>query len=184
MNSVESVELELTYLARSLPEALIPSEGSLLRDVYFPVNSAAHPHVRLRQKGSNYFITKKTMLESGDASQHLEQTISLSQEEFTDLVRGSDRSVDKIRFNVLIGRHAADVDVFTHGLEGLVLIDFEFDSVEEMNSFIPPDCCLVDVTQEDFIAGGLLAGKSYIDISDDLKRLNYVPISVSQLVDS
>ena len=32
---------------------------------------------------------------------------------------------------------------------------------------------LADVTQEEFIAGGMLAGKTYNNISSELKRFNY-----------
>jgi len=32
------------------------------------------------------------------------------------------------------------------------------------------------VTQEEFIAGGLLAGKTYNDIAPELERFNYQPI--------
>lgn len=40
-------------------------------------------------------------------------------------------------------------------------------------TFLAPDIALADVTQEDFIAGGLLAGKTYNDISAELGRFNY-----------
>ena len=67
----------------------------------------------------------------------------------------------------------AELDVFTGKLAGLVLIDFEFDSLDAKASFTPPDFILADVTQEDFIAGGLLAGKSYEDIAPELARFSY-----------
>jgi CYTH domain-containing protein len=86
--------------------------------------------------------------------------------------------VQKNRYKVTISGRPAEVDVFTGELNGLVVIDFEFDSPEEKAKFQPPTCCLADVTQEDFIAGGLLAGKSYQDIATDLERYNYKPLSV------
>ena len=36
-----------------------------------------------------------------------------------------------------------------------------------------PDFCLADVTEEIFIAGGMLGGKKYKDIEIDLKKFNY-----------
>ena len=36
-----------------------------------------------------------------------------------------------------------------------------------------PSMALADVTQEDFIAGGLLAGKKYSDIAPELDRFEY-----------
>ena len=38
---------------------------------------------------------------------------------------------------------------------------------EEKANFSPPDCCLADVTQEQFIAGGQLAGSTYAKIKSD-----------------
>ena len=70
----------------------------------------------------------------------------------------------------------AEIDVFADELEGLVLIDFEFDTVEEKSTFKMPSIALADVTQEDFVAGGLLAGKTYNDIALELKRFNYKQI--------
>lgn len=70
----------------------------------------------------------------------------------------------------------AEIDVFVDELKGLVLMDFEFNTVEEKSAFKMPGVALVDVTQEDFIAGGLLAGKTYNDIVLELKRFNYKQI--------
>lgn len=70
----------------------------------------------------------------------------------------------------------AEIDVFVDKLKGLVLIDFEFDTADEKATFNTPKVALADVTQEDFIAGGLLAGKAYDDIVSELERFNYKKI--------
>ena len=36
-----------------------------------------------------------------------------------------------------------------------------------------PDFCLAEVTQEEFIAGGMLCGKSFEDIKDKLEKFGY-----------
>lgn len=41
-----------------------------------------------------------------------------------------------------------------------------------------PEFCLADVTQDAFIAGGMLAGKSFKDIEKDLGKFNYQKITV------
>ena len=56
---------------------------------------------------------------------------------------------------------------------GLVLVDFEFTNEEEKQAFIMPDFCLADVTTEEFIAGGMLCGKSYGDIEKSLFGFGY-----------
>jgi hypothetical protein len=40
-----------------------------------------------------------------------------------------------------------------------------------------PDFCLVDVTNEDVVAGGKLAGKTYKTIAAKLKKLGYTKIT-------
>jgi len=70
----------------------------------------------------------------------------------------------------------AEVDIFEGTLQGLVMIDFEFDSEENKHAFVIPDFCLADVTQEEWVAGGMLAGKSYEDIEKKLKRFGYQKI--------
>ena len=54
-----------------------------------------------------------------------------------------------------------------------MLVDVEFSSNKEKSDFIMPDFCLADVTQEDFLAGGFLAGKKYSDIQFFLDKYNY-----------
>ena len=68
------------------------------------------------------------------------------------------------------------MDVFQDQLKGLVLIDFEFKTISEKSSFKTPSIALADVTQENFTAGGVLAGKSYQDIEPELARFNYQKI--------
>ncbi|OGD09677.1 hypothetical protein A2397_03245 [Candidatus Amesbacteria bacterium RIFOXYB1_FULL_44_23] len=172
---MEELELEKTYLARYLPEGLLKSENKELLDIYIP-KSAIHPRLRIRQKGSKYEITKKTPLVAGDASQHTEQTILLEQAEFKALAQTTGKKIHKTRYFYKIDKHSAEIDVFSDDLEGLVLVDFEFSTVEEMNRFKIPDFCLADVTQEEFIAGGMLCGKKYSDIEEQLSRFGYKKI--------
>ena len=55
----------------------------------------------------------------------------------------------------------------------MLLADVEFDSNESKARFIPPSWFLADVTQEKFIAGGVLCGKSYADIESQLAPFGY-----------
>ena len=172
---MEELELEKTYLARHLPEGLSGCEYKELLDIYVP-ESVEHPRLRIRQKGSKYEITKKTPLVKGDASQHTEQTISLEEAEFKALAQVKSKKVYKSRYFYKYNGFTAEIDVFRDGLEGLVLVDFEFSTVEEMKEFKIPDFCLADVTQEEFLAGGMLCGKNYSDIEDKLSRFGYKKI--------
>ena len=177
-NQVESVEQELTYLAASVPTEIYGVFPTRLKDVYIPDTDGIHPRLRLRRKGEEYEITKKIPLTEGDASAHIEMTIPLTKDEFISLEKTSNKTVEKDRYKVVIDGFEAEVDVFVGDLEGLIVIDFEFNSDEAKNAFAPTQVCLADVTQEMFIAGGKLAGKKYADIIPELQRFNYKALTV------
>lgn len=41
-----------------------------------------------------------------------------------------------------------------------------------------PDFCLAEVTEEDFIAGGVICGKTYADVAPELARFGYEKLAV------
>ncbi|SRR5258706_1421564 len=166
------IELEKTYLAKFLPKDLFAVKKKELIDIYIPL-SALHPKLRIRKKGDKYEITKKTKLSENDSSRQLEETIPLTGEEFEALSVAPGKKLRKIRYEYPYGGKIAEIDVFQDDLEGLVLIDFEFGTIQEKNDFQIPDFCLVEVTQEEFIAGGMLCGKKYRDIQEDLEKFEY-----------
>lgn len=172
----QQLERERTFLAKELPQEIKTAEPTRIVDIYIP-DTPAHSHLRLRQNGKTYEITKKTSVAAGDASEHIEQTIPLTEEEFAALSRCSTKRVAKDRYRIVIDGTLAEIDVFIEDLAGLVLIDFEFDTEAEKNNFTPPSIALADVTQEDFIAGGLLAGKTYDTIAPELARFCYKKLS-------
>lgn len=80
----------------------------------------------------------------------------------------------KDRYQVTLAGRKTEVGVFADGLQGLIVTDFEFATAKEKTAFIAPsDPVLTDITQEDFIADGLLAGKTYDDITPDIARFGY-----------
>ncbi|MCR4311203.1 MAG: hypothetical protein NUV54_01380, partial [Candidatus Taylorbacteria bacterium] len=111
-------------------------------------------------------------------SHQFESTIPLTEEEYAELAQLQGKRVRKTRYNYTEGNTHYEIDVFRGGLAGLVLVDVEFDSAEKQKTFTPPSWCLVDVTQEKFIAGGMLAGKKYSDIEEKLSALGYKKIDL------
>ena len=167
------IELERTYLAKFIPDNLKSCEHREIIDVYIPKESA-HPSLRLRKNGDHFEITKKEPLKEEDVSQQREQTIVLTEQEFTTLhsqLKG--KKIRKIRYKLKYKNNYAEVDVFQDSLTGLILVDFEFKNNQDKNNFRMPDFCLAEVTQEEFIAGGVLCGKSYDDIKSNLDKFNY-----------
>jgi len=169
------IEIERTFLAKKLPEGLKDCEHKEIIDIYIP-KEARHPGLRIRKNGDNYEMTKKRPVKDGDASKQEEQTIILSEEEFISLSKIDGKRVSKIRYDYEHKGLKAEIDVFQEDLKGLVVVDFEFNTEEEKENFEMPDFCLVDITQEQFIAGGMICGKSYEDIEENLKRYNYEKI--------
>ncbi len=169
------IELERTYLAKYLPDGLSDCPSKKMLDIYLPAVSR-HPVLRIRRSGDRLEMTKKTPIVEGDSSKMEEQTIRLSDDEFEALSGIEGKRVAKTRYQYGYHGHVAEVDVFSNALAGLVLVDFEFETEAEKDAFPMPDFCLVEVTQEEFIAGGMLCGKRYDDIASDLARFGYEPI--------
>ena len=166
------IELELTYLAKALPASLKDCPSKKIIDLYVD-NGTDHSDLRIRKNGDIFELTRKTPVEDGDASKQTETTINLNPIEFESFSNTKSRRIEKTRYYFEHDGHTAEFDVFEGGLNGLVLVDFEFANENDKDSFTLPDFCLVEVTQETFIAGGVLAGKSYGDIESDLARFNY-----------
>lgn len=165
------IELEKTYLIKKIPKGYKKSPKKEIIDIYFP-KTAKHPNLRLRKSGDKYEMTKKTPID-GDSSRQLEQTIPLTKEEFAALSKVAGKKVHKIRYYYPHAGRTAELDVFQGDLKGLVVVDFEFEAVEEKDVFQMPDFCLADITTEEFIAGGMICGKRYSQISKELGRFGY-----------
>lgn len=170
------LELELTFLAKEIPKEIDGITAILLVDYYLPEDSE-HPKLRIRNKAGDYEITKKIPISGTDSSAQTEHTIKLTKDEFEALRASSKRMVEKDRYNVTIAGYPAEVDVFKGKLEGLVLIDFEFDSYENQAAFVKPAVCLADITQDKWAAGGVLSATSYEDLKPILDDYGYVKLS-------
>ena len=165
-------ELELTYLIKELPHGFENALSKEMLDIYIPA-SAEHAFLRIRASGDRYEITKKEPVECTDLSRQIETTIPLTLAEYTDLAQLPGKRIEKTRFYLKENNVEYEIDVFKGDLVGLVLVDVEFDALEKKAAFTPPAWCLADVTQEKFIAGGVLCGKKYADIENALNTFNY-----------
>lgn len=165
-------ELELTYLAKYLPDNLTSCPSKEMLDIYIP-GTANHPILRIRRQGDRLEITKKSPIDNSDHSRQLEQTIPLTQQEYDELSALKGKRVAKTRYYCELDDVTYEIDVFKEDLSGLVIVDVEFDSGKDKAAFKMPDFCLADVTQEDFVAGGMLCGKKYHDIQNRLNQFGY-----------
>lgn len=168
-------EFELTYLVKSLPEDFSKEhESKEILDVYIPTSSE-HALLRLRKRGDVYEMTKKVLVSGTDSSHQIEHTIPLSQDEFDALATVQGKKVHKIRHYYINEGITYEIDVFRNDLKGLILVDVEFPSNEAKSIFVAPSWFGADVTQEKFVAGGVLCGKSYADLESQLKVFGYSP---------
>lgn len=178
---MQTMELERRYLAKSLPEDLAHYPHLELLDIYIP-QQVAFPKLRLRQQGNRFEITKKELSDpaSRDSSQIIEYNIPLEEEEFRALTAHIEgRRIHKLRYQYEVASaYHCTFDVFLDNLAGLILIDFEFSSLQEMAAFTIPDFCLEEVTQEQFLAGGDLSGKYYVEIASRLATYGYRPLTL------
>lgn len=173
------LELERTFLARYIPAQIGGATADVISDYYIPDN-VEHSKLRLRKNGDFYSLTKKELLASEDSSRQTEHTLPLSEQEYRDLKKLTKKHLRKRRFYTTYYGHAMEVDVFLDELEGLVTIDFEFNTLEGMQNFEPPEVCLAEVTQASFIAGGRLAGKHLSDIIGELQKHDYKELYVDK----
>lgn len=167
-------EFELTFLIKEIPKnfSLEETPSKEILDIYLPTVSN-HAILRIRKQGEIFEITKKTPVSGTDSSHQNENTIPLSKEEFEELSTLQGKRVRKIRYYYTENDIVYEIDVFQDSLQGLILVDIEFLSNIEKENFVAPNWTLVDITQEKFIAGGVLAGKSYKDIEPSLTQYSY-----------
>lgn len=178
-NTSAEIEIEVAYLVTGIPQEISTSRVKRITDIYLSDSSDLLTKLRLRQNGDTYELTKKVVVDPSDLSTQHEYTVPLTKAEFTILKGAGGREVTKDRYTFSLAGHTAELDVFCGGLEGFAIIEFEFANSEARDAFVPPACCGAEVTQEDFIAGGELAGKSYQDIETELSKFNYEPLSIA-----
>jgi adenylate cyclase len=101
--------------------------------------------VRVREAGTAHVLTVKGG--AGLARTEVELPLSAEQFEALWLLTGG-RHIDKTRFRVPVGAHVVEVDAFAGGLEGLLMAEVEFASVEDAAAFVPPAWFGREVTGE------------------------------------
>ena len=114
---------------------------------------------------------RKVILE--EMSMYYDDPDGALQDEFDALATVQGKKVHKIRYYYLNGGITYEIDVFQDDLAGLILVDVEFSSNEAKSDFVAPSWFGADVTQEKFVAGGVLCRKSYGDLELELKRFGY-----------
>lgn len=134
------MEIERKYLVKNLPEELQSYDKKNISQGYLCTN----PVVRIRRSDNEYFLTYKGQ----GLMEREEYEFSLSAEAFEHMLPKIDGIlIEKIRYLIPIDEiHTAELDVFQGVLAPLRLVEVEFSSLEDANSFVPPDWFGDDVT--------------------------------------
>ncbi|MBO6159482.1 MAG: CYTH domain-containing protein [Firmicutes bacterium] len=144
------MEIEKKYLVKHLPENLETYPHKELVQSYI----SRSPVIRIRHSKSpeeeKYVLTIK----GGGLAIRQEYELLISREEYESLRKKEEGKVlEKTRYKIplntpsLYGKKlVAELDLFHGHLEGLYLVEVEFETVAEMNAFNPPEWFGEDVS--------------------------------------
>ena len=134
------MEIERKYLVKEIPTDLEQYESKKIAQGYL----CTEPVVRIRRSNDDYYMTYK-----GDGLMVREEyNLPLTKDAYEHLRPKIDGLlIAKTRYLIsLDGKLTAELDIFEEDLDGLVIVEVEFDSVEEANAFNAPDWFGEDVT--------------------------------------
>ncbi len=136
------MEIERKFIPRWLPQNLDQYAYHDIEQGYL----CTDPTIRIRKMDHTYFLTCK----SAGMMAHTEYEIPLSQESYEHLRKKTDGIlITKRRYLLpLDDTHTIELDIFHGSLEGITLAEVEFASIEEADSFTPPDWFGEDVTYD------------------------------------
>ena len=119
------MEIERKYLIDELPFDVTAYPSHEIEQAYLNTE----PVVRIRRQDEDYYLT-------------------LNQEAYAHLLEKADGNVlTKTRYKIPLGDHLTiEIDVFHGKFEGLILAEVEFPTMEEAESFQPPEYFGKDVT--------------------------------------
>lgn len=138
-------EVERRFLVDRLPDDLESYPSDQLSQGYLAVDPTGS-QVRLRRRGYHTLLTIK----SGRGLARAEEEFVIDGPRFERLWPSTaGRRVEKTRYKLpLDGGLTLELDVFAGALEGLVMAEVEFDSVEAARAFTPPDWLRPEVTED------------------------------------
>jgi len=124
------MEIERKFLVNEIPD--------LTNTIYTEITQgylSFDPEIRIRCDSNKYYITKKS---NGDIAR---EEIELEIDEkvyniLSNLIKGN--IITKIRHFISANGKIAELNIYQKDLEGLSIVEVEFDSLEEANSFEIP----------------------------------------------
>lgn len=151
------IEIERKFLVTST--AFLDEFHTKNRIVQGYLSSVPERTVRVRIKGEKGFLTiKGKSSDSGMSRMEWEKEIAL--EEAEQLLHLCEAGViDKIRYEIPVGKHLYEVDVFSGENEGLFLAEIELESENE--AFEKPNWLGTEVTNDNRYYNAYLSQKPF-----------------------
>lgn len=159
------MEIEQKYQVREMPdvsdcEKLEMEQGYLCTD----------PVVRIRKSNDSFILTYKSKagVKSSDLAAQVNQEVELPLTEqaylhLRDKVDGY--LISKTRYKIpLSDGHVGELDVFHGRLDGLVFVEVEFETEEEIETFQPPKWFGENVSRDRRYSNSFLSSCEDLDI--------------------
>ncbi len=139
-----SIEIERKFLVPMLPNM----KGIFGKDILQGYLSTSNSNMekRVRKKGNKFYFTEKF----GKGLKRKEQEREISEFEFNAqyaLTQG--RRVEKTRYEIPFKEKIIELDVYSGNLEGLIVAEIEFDSINESKDFLIPEWFGREVTSDE-----------------------------------
>jgi adenylate cyclase len=142
-------EIERKFKVGTLPEHLL-GPGSAIRQGYLCVTPV---EIRLRAQDGGHELTVKSL----GGLRRVEVGLPLRTEQFEELWPLATAFVEKTRHRAELDGAVAEVDIYGGNLEGLVVVEVEFDSEQQAASFVPPDWFGDEITSDSRFRNAALA---------------------------
>ncbi len=153
---MKNVEIERKFLVKYIPNL----DG--LKKLYIKQGYiSTKPVLRIRQQDEKYVFTFKG---KGDLiRKEIEEEIT--KQEFDNLFKKIEGNpIIKTRYIVKIDNNLkAELDIYEGVLKGFKNVEVEFNSIEQANSFIPPDWFGEDITKNEKYTNAYLSKISNIN---------------------
>jgi CYTH domain-containing protein len=143
-------EIERKFLVRLMPPG--PDASVAVRQGYLA--TGRDTEVRVRDAGGSATLTVK----SGTGLARTETEVPLTAEQFGALWPATEgRRVEKRRSVIPVGDLSAELDVYEGGLDGLTVVEVEFESLDAAAGFAAPEWFGREVTGDDSYKNASLA---------------------------
>ena len=185
MNKTAQTELHRLFLIERLPEPLVPASSHLqIFDNYI-----ANTRMRLRQIRDPYSKAWTRILQQrfpaieGEAGATKLAELHLNDEEYAVFERFEGREIRKNRYFHEFDRISFAFDVYLGDLWGLNSARVDFDTLKDLESFIPPPFARIEVTSDPFFAGENLVGKKFSEVQAEVTKIGAQIPQASDLPD-